>query len=267
MERGNSTNPIVGFVQNLFYIPAIENAAARVGYEVIWIENAHTFQPHRRLLDLLSRKQPALLILDLTSPEIPWKEWLAWLTVIPETRQIPVICFGPHVDVQAFNLARSIGAAAVFARSRFLKDLPGILSKYARAAPIEHHSEICKQPISEQAQAGIALFNERKYFEAHEELEAAWMADSGKARELYRGILQVGVAYLQIERGNYRGALKMLFRARQWLHPFPNICRGIDVERVRQDADRVYTELVRIGESQILDLDRALFGKVWFAEQ
>lgn len=265
MESGSPAKLIVGFVQNLFYIPAIENAAVQVGYQVTWVDTAHVFQPNRGLLDYLSQKQPELIILDLATPEIPWKEWLSWLTVVPETRRIPVICFGSHVDVQAFNLARSIGAAAVFARSRFLKDLPGIISKYARAAPIQHHSEVCDQPISEQARAGIELFNERKYFEAHEELEAAWMADASEARELYRGILQVGIAYLQIERGNYRGAIKMLFRARQWLHPFPKTCRGIDVERVRQDADRVYAELVRIGESQILDLDRALFGKVWFA--
>jgi len=55
------------------------------------------------------------------------------------------------------------------------------------------------------------------------------MATSGPVRELYRAILQVGIAYYQIERGNHRGALKMLLRSVQWLAMLPDRCQGIDV--------------------------------------
>ena len=53
-------------------------------------------------------------------------------------------------------------------------------------------------------------------------LKEAWRQDTGAARDFYRGILQVGIAYYQIERGNYRGAVKMLLRVRQWLDPLPD---------------------------------------------
>ncbi|HRQ33635.1 MAG TPA: DUF309 domain-containing protein, partial [Anaerolineales bacterium] len=58
-------------------------------------------------------------------------------------------------------------------------------------------------PLHPSAIEGLRLFNNGKYFEAHEALETAWLEERGKIRDLYRGILQVGVAYLHITRGNY----------------------------------------------------------------
>ncbi len=42
------------------------------------------------------------------------------------------------------------------------------------------------------------------------------MAESGPVRDLYRAILQVGVAYYHITRGNHAGGLRMLRRCVQW---------------------------------------------------
>ena len=44
------------------------------------------------------------------------------------------------------------------------------------------------------------------------EQERAWMAESRPIRDLYQGVLQVGLAFLQIEQGNWAGALKMFRR-------------------------------------------------------
>jgi uncharacterized protein len=55
---------------------------------------------------------------------------------------------------------------------------------------------------------GIACFNEQRYFEAHEALETAWRKEPGPIRELYQGILQLGVGYFHIRRGNIPGAIK-----------------------------------------------------------
>jgi len=47
--------------------------------------------------------------------------------------------------------------------------------------------------------------------------------------ELYRVILQVGIAYYQIERANYWGAHKMFMRPCSGFAPIPDRCQGIDV--------------------------------------
>jgi hypothetical protein len=69
----------------------------------------------------------------------------------------------------------------------------------------------------------------------------------GPVRDLYRAILQIGISYFQIERGNYRGAVKMLLRVRQWLAPLPAVCQGVDVSRLREDVERVYATLADTG--------------------
>ncbi len=97
----------------------------------------------------------------------------------------------------------------------------------------------CQAPLPPDVIKGLELFNSGRFFEAHEELERAWRAEKGPIRELFRGILQVGVGYYHIQRGNYRGALKMFKRCRQWLAPFPDECCGINLKQLRHDYEHV----------------------------
>jgi uncharacterized protein len=127
--------------------------------------------------------------------------------------------------------------------------------------------QACQAPLSEMAQQGLRLFNQGEYFEAHEALEAAWLQDQTPGRELYQGILQVGIAYLQIERGNYIGARKMFLRARQWLDPLPDQCRGVQVAQLRQDARNAEAALRALGGEWIAEFDRALLKPVIFQNQ
>ena len=96
-----------------------------------------------------------------------------------------------------------------------------------------------------KAVEGMKLFNEKKFFEAHEELETAWRAEKDEIRNLYRGILQVAVFYLHITRGNYNGAVKVYYRSRLWLKDWADVCRGILVDELRQNAEKVIKEVER----------------------
>ncbi|MCS6908713.1 MAG: DUF309 domain-containing protein, partial [Anaerolineales bacterium] len=51
----------------------------------------------------------------------------------------------------------------------------------------------CPDVLPEEAQIGIRLFNEGRFYEAHEHLELAWRAEASPRRYLYIGILQAGV--------------------------------------------------------------------------
>lgn len=120
----------------------------------------------------------------------------------------------------------------------------------------------CSEPLPADVARGIEEFNAGQYFEQHETLERAWRTEHRPVRELYRGILQVGVACLQVERGHALGALKMLERGRRWLEPFRPTCRGVDVERLLSDADKMLDEIKRLGQDHIEEFDRGLFPKV-----
>jgi hypothetical protein len=97
------------------------------------------------------------------------------------------------------------------------------------------------QPITPRALKGIEYFNRGLFFDAHEELEAAWRAEPGPIRNLYRGILQVAVAYYHLERNNLPGAMKVFSRSRRWLLPYNGIWMGIDLDRFKSDAERIET--------------------------
>ena len=119
--------------------------------------------------------------------------------------------------------------------------------------------------MSDLAVKGLDEFNNRNYFEAHEYLEDAWNEDHSMGRELYRAILQVAVAYLQIERGNYRGAKKMFLRVRQWIDPLPPFCRGVNVAELRSDAFVVQDELSKLDAKNLSDLNRDLLRPIQYS--
>jgi predicted metal-dependent hydrolase len=123
-------------------------------------------------------------------------------------------------------------------------------------------TQTCDEPISRLAIQGIELFNRGEYFEAHEVLEEAWKEDKTAGRDLYRSILQVAVAYYQIERGNYVGAMKMFLRVRRWIDQLPGLCRGVQVERLRRDAARVRQRLFELGPDNIGAFETKLFKPV-----
>jgi uncharacterized protein len=117
-------------------------------------------------------------------------------------------------------------------------------------------------PFHPEALRGMALFDAGEYFEAHEALETAWRAESGPVRDLYHGMLQVGVAYYHILRGNYVGARKLFHRSRRWLDLFPAEYGGIDLARFRADADRVEAALIRLGPQHTAQIDRGLMKPI-----
>src|SRR5690606_5454817 len=125
----------------------------------------------------------------------------------------------------------------------------------------------CQDPLPELAQEGIRKFNAGEYYEQHDLFEEQWMAIETPGRDLYRAVLQVGVAYFQIQRGNYRGALKMLQRSVQWLVTLPDTCQGINIKKLREDSFRVRAELERLGEERISEFDMSLIKDVEYTPE
>lgn len=266
---------IVGFVADLMFSSKIQNAAAAAGFQMKWIERAADLGDvaqsnvkespgellHGRagqLFQQITEWQPALLLFDLTNDAIPWFNWLPALKSSPATHRIPVLAFGPHEDVELFKTAKSRGADAVLARSRFFSELPQLLQKYARLPDHEALADTCAEPLAPLALEGIVLFNGGHYYKCHDALEEAWIQDKTPGRDLYRGILQYGIALYQIERGNFRGAVKMLLRLRQWLDPLPDVCRGVSVAKLRQNIQTVAEVIQELGEEGLSEFDFSL---------
>jgi predicted metal-dependent hydrolase len=59
-------------------------------------------------------------------------------------------------------------------------------------------------------QEGLRLFNARKFFEAHEALEALWLKAAGDEKTFLHGLIQVAAAFHHFTRGNLAGFRSLL---------------------------------------------------------
>lgn len=94
------------------------------------------------------------------------------------------------------------------------------------------------EEVPEAARRGLRLLDEGRWFEAHEELERAWLEEAGERRLLWKALLQLGVAWLHLERGNPRGARSLVRRGRSHLAPFLPRRAGLDLAAVDALAAR-----------------------------
>lgn len=195
-----------------------------------------------RYLDRLIDAHPALIMVDGDMPGWPW--WVTTPKVRQETRRIPllVIASDPHIKIDA----REAGADHFLDVATLGDTLPAAIDALARVPDTSWLDELacqCAEPMPLPGQEGIARFNAGDYYGQHDFFEALWMAEPGPVRDLYRAILQVGVAYHHITQGNPRGALKMLRRSAQWFASLPDVCQGVNVRQLREDAAAVEAAL------------------------
>lgn len=279
MDIDKPTPLIIAFVGDLMFTTKINNVIRYLGYEVVFVDDPALIGPGQtmandeaigeklhgqegQLFQKIAFWQPTLLLFDLTCQAIPWQQWIPMLKSSAATRRIPIMAFGPHVDAALLQEAKQIGADSVYARSRFSSGMAQLLQKHANIPDYEAIAGSCEEPLPKLALGGIEKFNQGAYYACHDELEEAWRQEEGPGRDLYRGLLQIAVAYYQIERGNYRGATKMLLRMRQWLHPLPAVCQGVNVAKVLLDANAVQDALIALGPERIGDFDRTLFRPI-----
>lgn len=89
--------------------------------------------------------------------------------------------------------------------------------------------------------AGLAAYERGDFFEAHEELEPAWMASDDLAeRDLLQGLIKLAAAYVHAVRGNPAGIVRNLEGARARLAAARDDGRhdaGLDVDRLLTDID------------------------------
>lgn len=208
----------------------------------------------------LAKDLPAMIVVDGS-----WSDWRRWVTASktsPATRRIPVVLVTD--DLALATMGRDAGADEVLSPAQLGQVLSRLLARQERARQRVRATlaEQCAEPLPPEALGGIRRFNAGEYYRQHDLFEALWMAERGPVRDLYRAILQVGVAYYQITRGNHRGALKMLLRSLQWLAPLPDVCRGIDVAGLRADAAQVRAALESMDPAEITRFDRSLLRPV-----
>ena len=211
--------------------------------------------------DILIDEGVALVFLD--GRHAQWPQQILAVKNRAATRRIP-LCF---VSDQREHRAEAVihGADLALSWHELEARIDQVIADLARIPDDTTIAKLaceCQQALPALAIAGVREFNRGEFYRQHDLFEALWVETAGPVRDLYRGILQIGVAYYQLERGNYRGALKMLQRSVQWLRPLPDVCQSLDIEALRRDSSKVRAELQRLGPERLSEFDRRLLKPV-----
>ncbi|MBX2999809.1 MAG: DUF309 domain-containing protein [Caldilineaceae bacterium] len=252
---GLPTQAVVILEPDLFFSARIEDVVRARSGTPITVETPEAF------VDAVDRYFPWLALVDLNTPG-DWETAIRRCKMRPHTRAVPIYAFGSHVEVEVLKRARQAGADHAWARSKMMEDLVDLVTRYLD--PPVRRLDGSDDPLSKLAVDGLLEFNRREYFEQHEYLELAWMEETRPIRDLYQGILQVGVAFLQIERGNWHGALKMFRRGLPKLRDLPPVCRGVQVGKFRETAEAIHAEISQAGPEGLAAFDQNRFPKIEF---
>lgn len=109
--------------------------------------------------------------------------------------------------------------------------------------------------IPEALHRAVALFDQQRFFEAHEFLEWIWKSDlvASADRDYWKGVTQVAVGFAHTQRGNADGALTLLRRAQRYMAPYPSPHGGVDRDRLSAGAQAVVEQILAGGPSPDLD--------------
>ena len=97
---------------------------------------------------------------------------------------------------------------------------------------------------------GIEFFNEERYWESHEALEAAWRKAKGPEKEILQGIILIAAAFVHLQKNENDVALGVMKRAHEKLAPHHALHFGVDIDDLKETVSamlsRTQLEFFRI---------------------
>lgn len=253
MTEATPPRVIVCLAPDLFFAPRLADVIQQLGGQPVIVATPEAF------VEAVDRYFPVLALLDLAI-EGDWAFAITRCKIRPQTSQVPLIAYGSHVDATTLRAARHAGADHAWARSKLMAELPQVVAHHLNPPVV--YPEGWDAPLSSLARRGIEEFNCGEYFEQHESLELAWREEPRDVREMYQGILQIGVAFLQIQRNNWVGAIKMFRRGLPRLRTLPPVCQGVDIATFRASAEAIHWEVTALGSARLHEFDQSRFPRI-----
>ena len=127
MESGavdQSAQTIVVLNRDLFFGIRLNQLLKQLGYRVVLAKSQEAF------VENLGAADVALGIIDINFGP----DWDGIAEAIAGGAQLPIIAFGPHLDVDGLRAAKKAGVTRVFSNGDFSKDTAAIIARYARPA-------------------------------------------------------------------------------------------------------------------------------------
>jgi uncharacterized protein len=113
-------------------------------------------------------------------------------------------------------------------------DISELQDKFKAISPLVSYENVAERHMGkeEAIKRAVELFNDEKYWGAHEALESVWKTASGTEKSVLNGIILVAAAFVHDEKDESEICLSILHRAGKKLEGAGGIYHGIDIRRI-----------------------------------
>ena len=113
------------------------------------------------------------------------------------------------------------------------------------------HPELTPEQRQRLILEGLELFNAGRYYDCHEAWETVWRSTTPEPRDLWRGLIQVAVAFYHLRvRKRPDVALRVLRKGRRRVEPFAPSAAGLEVDQLLESLDPWEAFLMDAGDQE-----------------
>ena len=98
------------------------------------VTTARTLSTFEQRLETTNEEKPVLAIINISTMGVDWEAAIR----AARAKELPVLAFGSHMDLEARARALAAGAQRVVANSKFTSDMPGLVER------------ILQEPVADQ---------------------------------------------------------------------------------------------------------------------
>jgi len=113
---------VLAVIEDLFFLVQVKDAAGKAGLDL------KTATTPGAILEAAAAMKPVLLVIDLNCTAASPLDTIRALKASPDTREVPILAYVPHVQVDLRKAAKEAGADLVSAKSAFSGSLHQMLA-------------------------------------------------------------------------------------------------------------------------------------------
>lgn len=120
-------------------------------------------------------------------------------------------------------------------------DISELADKLKAISPVASYEHVVERHMGkeEAIKRGVELFNDEKYWGAHESLEPIWKGTSGDEKRILNGIILIAAAFVHDEKDESEVCMSILKRARKKLEGTGGMYHGIDIDRISELISKI----------------------------
>jgi CheY-like chemotaxis protein len=122
--QADTRPPLAALVKDLFFSSKITETTRHLGLVALIEDKADAFE------ETIRAERPGIALIDLGLSDVDWASAVRRLRADPAFATLPIVAFGPHMDLEARERALAAGCTEFLSNSKLATDLAHIVARY-----------------------------------------------------------------------------------------------------------------------------------------